>query len=277
MRLIHFRVRFILLLLTAFVAMMGCGQDVAPLRVLSYNIHYGIGMDGRMDLARIAKVINDSGADLVGLQEVTDEAMVAQLEKLTGMQGIFGPSMKRDKMPNLYGLLGLEEPEDLLYYGDAVLSKYPFRYVGNIWIPSASDSRYQAMAIDLLVDGFSDSLRMITTHFDYLQILGSEISRRAAVEVIEQHFFTDYKGLAILTGDLNATPKAKSLQLLQDKGWLLYDGGKAQPTVPVANPTKQIDYVMPRPANEWEVLDVEVLDEPVASDHLPLLMTLYLR
>ena len=37
---------------------------------MSYNIHVGVGMDKKLDLQRIADVINAERPDLVGLQEV---------------------------------------------------------------------------------------------------------------------------------------------------------------------------------------------------------------
>src|SRR5687767_638720 len=40
------------------------------LRVMTYNIHVGVGMDKKLDLQRIADVINKERPDLVGLQEV---------------------------------------------------------------------------------------------------------------------------------------------------------------------------------------------------------------
>jgi hypothetical protein len=40
------------------------------LRVLTYNIHVGVGIDKKLDLQRIADVINHERPDLVGLQEV---------------------------------------------------------------------------------------------------------------------------------------------------------------------------------------------------------------
>src|SRR2546426_6462595 len=42
----------------------------AKVRVMTYNIHVGVGMDKRMDLQRIADVIKQEHSDLVGLQEV---------------------------------------------------------------------------------------------------------------------------------------------------------------------------------------------------------------
>ncbi len=37
---------------------------------MTYNIHVGVGMDKKLDLQRIADVINQQRPDLVGLQEV---------------------------------------------------------------------------------------------------------------------------------------------------------------------------------------------------------------
>ena len=40
------------------------------LRLVAYNIHHGEGMDGKLDLERIARVIAAEKPDLVALQEV---------------------------------------------------------------------------------------------------------------------------------------------------------------------------------------------------------------
>src|SRR6202008_3862139 len=42
-------------------------------------------------------------------------------------------------------------------------------------------------------------------------------------------------------------------------------------TFPAEKPDKWIDYVMVRPADAWEVVEVRVLDDGVASDHRPVL------
>lgn len=47
----------------------GQGKEVST-TVMSYNIHHGVGIDGQLSLQRIADVIRDSGAEIVGLQEV---------------------------------------------------------------------------------------------------------------------------------------------------------------------------------------------------------------
>ena len=39
-------------------------------RAVSCNIHRCVGLDGRQDTGRVAEVIRELGADIVGLQEV---------------------------------------------------------------------------------------------------------------------------------------------------------------------------------------------------------------
>ena len=47
-------------------------------------------------------------------------------------------------------------------------------------------------------------------------------------------------------------------------------------TYPSGKPAKQIDYVLYRPAARWKEVEARVIDEPVASDHRPLLVVLEL-
>lgn len=249
------------------------------LNILSYNIHYGVGMDSQKDLERIAALITKLDPDLVGLQEVSDSAMTATIGRLTDMMAVFGASTETEP-PNLYRLLDIPVPEAQLHYGDAILSKHPFQYQGNLSIPSASSSRYEAMCIDVDLSeeyGEETMVRFITTHFDYLKTLGSKAARLAAVDVIEAAFLNDGIDLpCILTGDLNATPGSAPLTLLEEKGWVLEDMGRKLPTVPSTSPRKQIDYVLVRPEHSWRIIDVSVVEEELASDHRPILMTVEL-
>jgi endonuclease/exonuclease/phosphatase family metal-dependent hydrolase len=86
------------------------------LRVMTYNIHVGVGMDKKLDLQRIADVINGQHPDLVGLQEVDrgvkrtegkDE--IAELAKLTSMNYTFAHNL--DYQGGQYGV--------------AILSRFP--------------------------------------------------------------------------------------------------------------------------------------------------------
>ncbi len=93
-----------------------CTRSARYIRVLSYNIRHGEGMDGQVDLARIAAVIRSARPDLVSLQEVdvgTERTnridQVATLARLTGMAPIF------------VGNITYQGGD----YGNAILSAYP--------------------------------------------------------------------------------------------------------------------------------------------------------
>ena len=60
----------ILVLLSGCASSKHAASSPFVLRVLTYNIHHGEVADGKLDVGRIAKVILDSQADLVALQEV---------------------------------------------------------------------------------------------------------------------------------------------------------------------------------------------------------------
>ena len=52
----------------------GCNSpDITPvvLRVMTYNIHHAEGLDGKVDLERIANVLRQSNADVIALQELS--------------------------------------------------------------------------------------------------------------------------------------------------------------------------------------------------------------
>ena len=69
----------------------------------------------------------------------------------------------------------------------------------------------------------------------------------------------------VLAGDLNDLPTSAALRDLQ-KFWQR-SSEEVLPTVPVQNPTRQIDYVLFRPASHWRMIETKVLDEATASDH----------
>jgi len=80
------------------------------LRVMTYNIHVGVGVDKKLDLQRIADVINDQHPDLVGLQEVDRGVkrtqgvdQIAELARLTRMQFVFAHNL--DYQGGQYGSL----------------------------------------------------------------------------------------------------------------------------------------------------------------------------
>ena len=87
-----------------------------PLTLVSYNIHSGIGTDGRFDLHRVGEVLREVNPDIVALQEVGDflgktsqEDQPEHLAELLGLHMAFGPNVVRNGRR----------------YGNAILSRLP--------------------------------------------------------------------------------------------------------------------------------------------------------
>ncbi|MEX2174355.1 MAG: endonuclease/exonuclease/phosphatase family protein [Pirellulaceae bacterium] len=238
------------------------GQEPQRLRLLTYNIHHGEGVDGRLDLARIAGVIKAVDPDLVALQEVDRNTertgkvdQPAELAKLTGLAVVFGPNI---------ALPGGD-------YGNAVLSRLPVVAQQNHKLPSHDQGEQRGvLQVELELPG-GGTVLLLATHLDHRQ---GDAERLASAGAINELAIKSPDRPAILAGDLNAVPESKVLQRLLTTWTNTTD--KPLPTTPVASPRRQIDYVLVRPAARWKIVEARVLDEAVASDHRALLVVLEL-
>lgn len=229
-------------------------QQPQRLRVLSYNIHHGEGADGRLDLERISRVITSVEPDLVALQEVDCKArrtgqvdQPAELARLTGMHVAFG-----ENIPLQGG-----------HYGNAVLSRYPITRHKNHLLPSFSDGEQRgALEVEIEVPGGCRQLLFIATHLDYRP---DDRERIASAKMINALLADNPGRPAILAGDLNDVPGSKPLREFATE-WTVANE-EPLPTFPAAEPARQIDFILFRPAQRWKAIEVRVLDEDVASDH----------
>ena len=84
----------------------------------TYNIHKGVGLDGILDLERIAEVVRETQADVIGLQEVvsrggTNQARV--LAQILGMHWVMGVTrtfpdgVSGNAVLTRFGILGADE------------------------------------------------------------------------------------------------------------------------------------------------------------------------
>jgi endonuclease/exonuclease/phosphatase family metal-dependent hydrolase len=234
-------------------------QQPAPpavrLRVLTYNIHHGEGTDGKLDLARIAKVISGEKPDLVALQEVdvnttrtggVDQA--AELARLTGMHVVFGKAIDYQGGA----------------YGNAVLSRFPITSHAVHPLPAkeGSEKRCGLAAVVRPWQG-GPALTFVSTHLDHLR---DESDRLAQADALQQALLKDTEQATILAGDLNAVPGSETIKRFTGK-WVDTGAEANAPTVPAARPNRRIDYVLLRPAAVWRAVETKVLEESVASDH----------
>jgi endonuclease/exonuclease/phosphatase family metal-dependent hydrolase len=239
-------------------------QKPTIIRVLSFNIHHGEGTDGKLDLDRIARIIQSSKADLVALQEVdrnttrtgtVDQA--AMLAKLTHLYHAFGANIK---------LQGGE-------YGNAVLSRFPITRANNHLLP-LRDNGEQRGALEVEVHCSTDGpvLKMLVTHFDHRT---DDQERLDSAQFLNKWIVRSEQMPTILAGDLNDNLASRTLVKLETEWKRTND--EELPTIPVDLPIRQIDFVLVRPTAAWTVIETRVLDEPIASDHRPILATLQLK
>jgi len=126
---------------------------VTPLIVVSYNIHRGIGLDRRVDLDRIAAVIAETGADVVGLQEVirqngaghADQA--AYLARRLGMDLVMGETRAHGNGT----------------YGNAVLTRLPVVCSVRCDLSSPRREPRGCLRVDLALNG--TALHVFNCHF----------------------------------------------------------------------------------------------------------------
>ncbi len=227
--------------------------EPTPLRVLSYNIHHGEGVDGKLDLPRIAKVIRSVDPDLVALQEVDQNVersggvdQPSELARLTGMNVAFGANI------SLQGG----------HYGNAVLSRFPIQRYKNHLLPNVDAGEQRGvLAVEIHPPKVDCPVLLLATHFDHRSNDEERIQSAMAVNALVKDDFRP----ALLAGDLNDVVGSETLNRLEAQ-WKR-SNEVLLPTIPVGEPKRQIDFILYRPAPRWKVMETRVLDEAVASDH----------
>ena len=157
------------------------------MKLLSWNIQWGRGLDGRVDLARTLGVIHRLGDfDLICLQEVAvnfpglpgsrGEDQMAELSAgLPGYTALYGAATD---VPNTHG--GRSQ------FGNVVFSRLP---VGQVWrhlLPWPAEPTTPSMQ-RILVEAVVESaevgpLRVMTTHLEYY----SQRQRQAQIDAIRR-------------------------------------------------------------------------------------------
>lgn len=228
------------------------------LRVMTYNIHVGVGMDKKLDLQRIADVINREKPDLVGLQEVDrgvkrtegkDE--IAELGAMTRMHFAFAPNL--DYQGGKYGV--------------AILSRLPIKDTTHRMFENRREAERRGM-LSITIDFNGKVITFVTTHLDYQ----FEDGRLFETEQLSR-FLEGVKGPLIVVADLNDVPEGSAYKLMRtrfDDAWVASRANGDGFTFPADKPVKRIDHVFYRAGERMRAKKAWVV-ETLASDHVPVL------
>lgn len=239
------------------------------LRVMTYNVHSCIGMDGKLAPERIARLIARYAPDVVALQELdvgrartggVDQAHL--IARYLEMDFHFHPAMN------------VEEES----YGDAILTHLPMRLVRAGSLPGLPGKpRLEprgVLWVTIELNGIE--YQVLDTHLGLLQ--RERLLQTEALLGADWLGHPDCRGPAVLRGDFNARPSSPVCRQvrtrLQDTQIEL-ESHRPRRTFFGRFPTARIDHVFVD--QSIEVLDIEVPDTElarVASDHLPLIAEL---
>jgi len=224
------------------------------LRVASYNIHECVGADGTRDPDRIADVLREIDADVVGLQEVdarpsaTSASMQMQyLAAALGYQAVAGPTLVR---------AGGE-------YGNALLTRRTVLDVRQIDLTVYRREPRGALDVHLDVDG--TTVRVVVTH---LGLLPGE--RRTQVRRLLDLLGDggDRSEVVVLCGDIN-----EWFAVGRPLRWLHARLGRTPglPTFPALLPIFALDRIWVHPHTALVTMSPHgSATARQASDHLPL-------
>ena len=256
----------------------GPDQPPIPVRLVTFNIHHGVGADGRHDLPRLAQVLAATDPDVICLQEVdrhfgnrsenVDQGLL--LARALDMQLAWGPAIDEPR-PG-----GRPDAE----YGNAVLSRLPILISDVHRLPGGGEPR-SALRTMIELDG--GALWVTATHLS--RSGGDRAAQLAAVAALH----TAPMETGIVVGDFNTGPDAPELAVLRERftdawelagdrddraGWRFWQHDEGN-THPAHAPHRRIDQA-------WvtagvAVASAQVLDGGGASDHLPLLVDLRVR
>jgi endonuclease/exonuclease/phosphatase family metal-dependent hydrolase len=254
-------------------------RRTVPVRLVTFNVHHGVGADGRHDLPRLARLLAEAEADVICLQEVdrhfgersehVDQPLL--LARGLGMELAWSPSIDEPARD------GRTEQRQ---YGNALLTRLPLLASEVHRLPGGGEPR---SALRVLVERDGTALRVLTTHLSS-RSAADRATQAAAIAALP----TDPGEPTVLVGDLNADAGAPELQVLRERfadAWELAADRTDQAgrfslragqglTHPARHPRARIDQV-------WfsagvAVADARVIDGSGTSDHHPLVVDLHI-
>ncbi|TFG05672.1 MAG: hypothetical protein EU536_01410 [Promethearchaeota archaeon] len=237
---------------------------------MTYNIHFGVGMDDKLNLERIVQNILVGDPDILGLQEVETGRIVSQgidmtqwIARALGMYYFYYPAVNEHA------------------FGCAILSKYPIINISTWNLPTIQLERVLVRATIQLNNSFW--IDVFVTH------LGLENDNTTAQIEFILSKTTPITRPKVLMGDFNLYDNSTQIANITQVGGFNdtakdfnpSNPGDTFPSWPFPEPGKRIDYIFA--TNFASIVDSHVVTDMIlginaawefGSDHLPVVTTL---
>ena len=222
------------------------------MRLATWNMHGGVGLDGRFDPDRTARVIVELDADVVALQEFGSRHasfdMAAHLERAARAHATVKPTFQKYACD----------------FGNAVLARGSVRDVACHALDVGR--REPRNAIDLIVESGHGAVRVVASHLGL-----RDAERREQVMRLLDVLDARSTHPTVLLGDFNQWRRHAALRPLDAR----FGMADAPATFPSPWPVVALDRIWVTPASRCVELRVHKSRAArLASDHLPLVVTL---
>lgn len=258
---------------TASGVWTGTGDAPPPtkLRVMTYNVHGCVGMDGKLSPDRIARLIARHDPDVVALQELD---VCRRRSRDLDQVKIISEKLKMNF--HFHAAICVRDEQ----YGNAILSRYPMRLVRAESLPrSGGFAREPRGALWVELDLGGQKIQFLNTHLSIWRREGFlQASALQSLDWLQNAACSGPR--VILCGDFNASPHSPTFNVLQRTlrdVQMVLEGHRPHKTLPAFYPISRIDHVFI--GSGFRPLSVEVPRtqlERISSDHLPLIVELQL-
>jgi endonuclease/exonuclease/phosphatase family metal-dependent hydrolase len=224
-------------------------SPAARIRVLTWNIHAGIGADGRYDLARIMRLVERHAPDVVALQEIEARGRRESAQPFAILKAELGGHAV--EAPTIMGADG--------YYGHMLVSRWP---IHDAALHDVSYWRREARCvISAMVAAPGGAFRVFSTHFG----LRARERRWQAARLADR--VAQIGGPVLAIGDFNEW----SWRGAVDRALApILPGRTRQRTYPARRPSFALDRIYCRPAAMLGTSWTDLASSE-ASDHLALI------
>lgn len=272
--------RFILtfsvfLLSFSFVACQKPNDDVLPttenkevnIRIMQYNIHFGVGTDGVYNINRVVEVIENAEADVIILNEV--DKHYSDRSKNMDMAKYIAEKLDMNFVFKASIIIPSQSSKPDQEVGNAIITKGQIEHLGTLFF-SEGDQWPRVITKCKVTFNDTTSIYVATSHYGL-----TESGRKTQAEETLVYLKDLENEPLIFAGDLNAQPESVPLGILTSRFTDAFAARNSFFTFPSTNPNRRIDYILGNDLITFSKNAKVIYTQ--ASDHLPIVVDLTIK